>query len=621
MSRTLGALVLVLHCAVVTLPAKEAEAVAFDSERWKILQGEVVDHLGRNSFKGTAVLQDVALGDGTIEVDIAVTGARSYPGILFRRQSAQQQERFYVRPHRAGLYEDALQYTPVFHGIAGWQLYAGPGYTASSEIPAGEWIPIKLEMQGSQARVYVGGAEQPALRMLRLEHGQIAGAIGVMGPVDGSAYFSNFRYRATVDSRFASRSQPGPPRGMLTRWTLSQAFPFSRIDTERAPTADERKALKWQSVRAGPSGLIDIARYVERNPGESEWIWARTSLQSSGERAMPLRVGYSDEVAVFLNGSLLFRGDSSYRSRDSGFSGIVGLNDLVTLPLQNGENELLLLVGESFGGWGFMAQDAEASFRHEDLIPLWDLKRTFNYPESVVYDEARDVLYVSNYYHRKDEFISKVRVDGTVVEDEWVTGLQMPTGLCLAGGSLFVVERRGIAEIDIESGEVRTRYAIEDAGFPNDVACSDSMDVFVSDTGKSRIYRLTGGQVEVWLEDEQVQQPNGLYLEGSRLVVGASGDGCLKSISLNDRSISDLACFEEGSILDGIRGVGRGRYLVTDFRGRMFLVSGSGERVELLDTTPEGINTADLEYVSRHGMIVIPSLYTNRLRAYRFKLE
>ena len=103
------------------------------------LDARVVDHMGRTSLEGAAILADAAFSDGVIEVDIAVSGARSYPGIIFRRQSPTDLERFYVRPHRAGLYPDAVQYAPVVNGISEWQLYNGPGYTNGGVLPEGEW--------------------------------------------------------------------------------------------------------------------------------------------------------------------------------------------------------------------------------------------------------------------------------------------------------------------------------------------------------------------------------------------------------------------------------------------------------------------------------------------------
>ena len=67
--------------------------------------------------------------------------------------------------------------------------------------------------------------------------------------------------------------------------------------------------------------------------------------------------GYSDEVSIFLNGKILYSADSTFRSRDPGFLGIVSADhDAVYLSLEKGENELALAVRETFGGWGFICR-------------------------------------------------------------------------------------------------------------------------------------------------------------------------------------------------------------------------------------------------------------------------
>ena len=73
-----------------------------------------------------------------------------------------------------------------------------------------------------------------------------------------------------------------------------------------------------------------------------------------------LYVGYSDDVSVFLNGRILFRGRSAQNFRDPGFLGIVNPeNDAVYLPLKKGANELMLAVSELGGGWGFICRLAD----------------------------------------------------------------------------------------------------------------------------------------------------------------------------------------------------------------------------------------------------------------------
>ena len=63
------------------------------------------------------------------------------------------------------------------------------------------------------------------------------------------------------------------------------------------------------------------------------------------------------------------------------FLGIVGMTDVVYLPLEKGLNEIFLLVKESFGGWGFMAKtEKQLDFpkkQHDRLTKAWETKQSF----------------------------------------------------------------------------------------------------------------------------------------------------------------------------------------------------------------------------------------------------
>jgi sugar lactone lactonase YvrE len=599
--------------------SQEGETVGFDSDRWNIVDGEVVEHLGRKCLLGTAFLEDVDFGNGVIEVDMVVDNAiRSYPGIVFRKQSEFDYERFYVRPHRSnGLYDDALQYVPVINGIAGWQLYSGEGFTAPIRIKSGEWVHLKLEIHGSQGRVYVGDGAEPALEIDELKQGASSGSIGLMAQPSQQAYFSNFRYRQDDTLEFEPPGKSDPPLGMITTWELSRPFKYSKIDIEQTPQAQRLTDLQWQKVEGEPSGLVDIARFVKRTPGEPDFVWAKKVIHTEAAETWQLSFGYSDYISIFLNGELLFTGNSAYRSRSPGFLGVVGLNDSVYLPMKAGDNELLLLVGESFGGWGFMARNADAIYQHQDLRKVWELTRTFKFPESVQYDRKRDMLYVSNFFNQGNEFISRVKPDGTVQDLEWVTGLDRPTGLYLAGDLLYVIERGNLVEIDVATGEIANRYPIPEPGFPNDVTGDpESGAIYITDSQRHRVYRFVDGEFEVWMEGGGLAGPNGIYLDGGRLLVGCSGDGCVRSVGLGDKKVETLVCLGAGSVMDGLRSDGRGNFIVSDFNGRAFLVTPAGEKTELLNTSARGIFCADLEYVSGRELLVVPTLNDNRLVAY-----
>jgi len=609
-------------------------AVDFESHRWRVTDGEIVTHLGRRSLAGTALLKDLKFQNGVIEVDVAVNGQRSYPGLIFRMHSRGNYERVYLRPHRAGLYPDAIQYTPVFSGVAGWQLYHGKGFTAGAGIPAGRWVHLKMEIHGAQARVYLGSADRPALVIDDLKHGEKKGLIGVMGPKDGTAYFSNFRYSPGDALHFDAPPEAEKPGGVITEWEISKPFKPRRINRDRYPRFFSLFSAGWKKVGSDPSGLVDLYRHVVRRGQGPDCILARKIFRSDRGQEVKLTLGYSDEVDVFFNGRKVFSGKSGYRSRDPSFLGIIGLHDAITLRAEKGRNEVLLMVTETFGGWGIMGRtdrplDPPAR-EHGCVRKVWETPRVFLAPESVLHDGKRNVLYVTNFdtgFNRsnKDErkftgFISKVKLNGEVETLKWVTHLNAPCGMTIHQDRLHVVERRNLAEIDLDSGRILRRTPVPDSDFPNDVAVDSEGRIYISDSSPSapaasRIYRIEGGRIEVWTDSDRIINANGLFLHGNRLLVGNTGDGCLKSIGLEDRRIDTVACLGAG-IVDGIRVDGRGNCLVSHWEGQVYRVSPAGRVVEILDTMPSRNNVADFEFIKEKNLLIVPAFSSNKVIAY-----
>lgn len=599
------------------------EPIPFEASRWDLSGAVVEEHLGRPSLMGTAFLRDVSLRDGVVEVDVAVTGARSYPGILFRVASAREFERVYLRPHRAGPagYPDAVQYVPGWNGVDGWQLYNGDGFTAAATLPPGEWIHLRLEMKGTQARLFVGSAPRPVLEIRDLKRGAGAGTLGISGPRDGSARFSSFRFRADDGLAFAPPPRVDPAPGLVARWRLSSPFPARLVDPDRDPAAQSLPPLTWTEVAADATGLVDVARHHGRLGPEPDAVLAKTVIRSEKDELRRFRFGYSDEVTLFLGGRPFFRGDSTYRLRDASFLGIVGLHDSVYLPLRKGENELTLLLVENMGGWGFLLQDASAVFLAPGVSEAWRTEPLFAVPETVVRDPAGGDLYVSGWdgFHPSPregrQVVSKLSADGTVTAARWAEGLRNPVGLAVRGGLLHVVESGGLALLDLSTGRLVRRIEVPGVGL-NDLAIADDGTVYVSDFRADAILRVRDGVAEAWLKGPEIGRPNGLHLDGGRLLVGNNADGCVKSVDVATREVRTVARLGPGTI-DGIERDADGNLLVSHNEGRLFRIAPSGEVTRLVDTTVIGLPCANFAWIEERRLAVCPAFTENRVVAWR----
>lgn len=359
-----------LYSETISIPA--------DSPRWEFEgQAKVAPYQGRQSILldgGGATLKDFELRDGVIDVDVATPASRGFFGIQFRiGNDNKDAEWVYLRQHKSGL-PDAMQYTPVLNTGLNWQIYNGPGFTGAVEIPKDTWFHVRLQVAGAHANLYVEDMDHPALVMEDLKSGIKKGAVA-LAVLTGATYFSNFEVKTTPDVPW-ERSQPPMPSGTLIKWSISPSYDALARNLELPLTKAEAAGIRWQDVEAEPPGMVVLYRYreaphprvsfandfskrLEPQPG-MKVLYARTTIDSSREQVKKLEIGYSDDVSVFLNGKILYRGRSAQNFRDPGFLGIVNPeNDAVYLPLKKGRNELMLAVSELGGGWGFICRLAD----------------------------------------------------------------------------------------------------------------------------------------------------------------------------------------------------------------------------------------------------------------------
>ncbi|HEY7405363.1 MAG TPA: hypothetical protein VIB39_17690 [Candidatus Angelobacter sp.] len=346
-----------------------------DSPRWDLEgQAKVAEYQGRKCLLlngGAAVLKDFEMRDGVMDVDVATPAKRGFFGFDFRiDDKGFNYEEVYLRQHESG-YPDAMQYTPVLNTGRNWQIYNGPGFTGMVDIPKDVWFHLRLEVTGAQAKLYVKDMDKPALLMTDLKSGVQKGQLALFD-LTGETYFANFEVHITPDAPW-ERHLPSMPPNTLTKWSISPSYDALARNLERPLSSAESAGIQWQDVEAEPPGFVVLYRYREAphprvtfqsdfstrlqpQPG-TKVVYARTTINSDREQVKKLNLGYSDDVSVFLNGKILYRGRSAQAFRDPRFLGIVNPeNDAVYLPLKKGSNELVLAVSELGGGWGFICQ-------------------------------------------------------------------------------------------------------------------------------------------------------------------------------------------------------------------------------------------------------------------------
>jgi hypothetical protein len=270
------------------------------------------------------------------------------------------------------------------------------------------------------------------------------------------------------------------------------------------------------------------------------------------------------------------------------------------------------------------------------LQPLWTLTGDFASPESAYYHAGSNAIFVSSINGQileKDGngYISRLSPDGKMVNAKWVTGLNAPKGIRSLGNTLWVTDIDEVVAIEIATAQVTARVKVEGAQFLNDLATALDGTVYASDSGLARIYAVKDGKSSVFVEGaDQVDVPNGLLVDGTRLILGTIGvsgargarpgrgagpppSGHLYAFDLKTRQRTQLTMDPVGGI-DGIEPDGRGGLLITDVIGaRLLHVAASGQTRVLVKFSGGG---ADFGYIGSKQIAVVPFLAANSVAAY-----
>ena len=253
---------------------------------------------------------------------------------------------------------------------------------------------------------------------------------------------------------------------------------------------------------------------------------------------------------------------------------------------------------------------------------LWETDTLLKTVESVLFDPGRKVIYTANingHFMNKDGngFISKVGVEGEIVEQKWITGLDAPTGLGIYQGKLYTTDIDQIVEIDIESETIVKKYEVDGAKAFNDVAIGPDGTVYCSDTGGNQIFALKNGQVK--LIKAGVDTPNGLWVKGKSLYLTQWTPKSVGVLDLKALTVTKISDGINGP--DGLEPFGQNSFLASGFFGLIYHIDALGEKQLLLDTTSEHINAADINYIEEKQLLLVPTMNSHKVMAYRLTEE
>ena len=282
------------------------------------------------------------------------------------------------------------------------------------------------------------------------------------------------------------------------------------------------------------------------------------------------------------------------------------------------------------------AVDSAAAARRDTVVanaptPAAPAAKGFQHPESVRYDSALDVFFVSNINgdgaaHDGNGFISRLRSDGSVDSLRFIAGgrdgvtLNGPKGLEITGDTLWVADIDAVRAFDKRTGAPIATIDLKKLGaeFLNDIAAAPDGALYITDTGPNtrsdakhgnRVFKVAGRRASLALHSDSLGSPNGIAWDarGKRFIIVQWGGGHILAWRPGESQPRTIGF--GANQMDGVAMLADGRLIVTSWAEHALLIHFGTE-----EYTVRGFSTpADFGVDTRRGRLAIPILDQDRV--------
>lgn len=254
----------------------------------------------------------------------------------------------------------------------------------------------------------------------------------------------------------------------------------------------------------------------------------------------------------------------------------------------------------------------------------------FSGPESVRYDAEADVYFVGNFNGNPSEldnngFISRMSPEGEILDLHFISGgqngatLHAARGMTIVGDTLWVADTDAVRGFNRVTGDpvAEISFTEFDPGFLNDITQGPDGVLYVTDTPRNRIYRIDGRTPSIALEDEALNNPNGITWDrtsGRAVVIPFGGDQVLNRWGGEAPALEPIASGLQGGKYDGVEVLGYGRLMVSSQADSSIHIVQDGQIESSLKTVGA---PADIGYDVRRNQVAVPFVALNQVEILR----
>ena len=260
-------------------------------------------------------------------------------------------------------------------------------------------------------------------------------------------------------------------------------------------------------------------------------------------------------------------------------------------------------------------------------IKPWFVRDGFVAPEAVRYDPDQDVYFVGNWgpgsasATDNNGYISRMKPDGQIETLKFIAGgtnhvvLHAPRGMYIVGDTLWVADADAVRGFNRRTGDKVANYDFSgfDRGFLNDVAADATGTVYVTDTGRNKLYKVQGqGGPTVVVADSVLGAPNGITWDAANkrfIIVPFGGYKGIRAWVPGTTTLTDVG-MSTGAKYDGVEVLSGGRVLVASQADTsLHLFSGASGHAIIHTIGPP----ADIAVDTKRNRVAVPVVALNHV--------
>src|SRR3954471_15707938 len=261
-------------------------------------------------------------------------------------------------------------------------------------------------------------------------------------------------------------------------------------------------------------------------------------------------------------------------------------------------------------------------------VKPWFVRDGFVAPEAVRYDPDQDVYFVGNWgpgsasATDNNGYISRMKPDGQIETLKFIAGgtngvvLHAPRGMYIVGDTLWVADADAVRGFDRKTGAklASVDFSALDRGFLNDVAADATGTVYVTDTGKNKLYKVQGGPTLV-VSDSALGSPNGITWDAANkrfIIVPFGGAHSLRAWVPGTTTLTDIGT-STGAKWDGVEVLPGGRVLASSQADSSIHIFDGAVGHAIIHT--QG-GPADIAVDTKRNRVAVPVVALNHVEIY-----